>query len=485
VNKISQMFAKLLKHKVVLGGIALLFVAAWFSLRLFGDSPASLLDMNDTASASRKSFTLHVIERGVVKPARISPISSQISSDQAKIVWMVPEGTVVHKGMLVARFDSKPFVDSQEKAEQAYNDAQATLVVAEKMLKLQEEEEAGKIEEATRKLEIARIEAENTKKGTGPLKRKVLEQKVLQTQRSLQIEQSELNDMNVLLEKGHISTRERDKVVDKVDAAKEELAVAKVELDSFNRYVWPQMIREADLLVSGAESDLERTKRSAELLIASRASEVEKNRRNVGSRKSGLAQAKQDIANCELFAPTEGILLYADLPREGKRRKVQIGDSVWVGQTFLEVPDTTDLIADISVREVDVAHIRPGMPTFIEVDAFPGTIYQGEVAQIASLAADDSNSKVRRFNTTIKFKGATDNVYVGMSVTARIVYQELKDVLTVPISSVIFRGNKTFVQKIQNGGVQLTPVAIGARGELDIEILDGLDAGDVVLRKGA
>jgi len=477
---------KLRSNRGFLAGLAVLVVGVWFVFQAFNNtSSTSTLDLNDTVSAARKSFNLHVIERGVVKPARISPISSQISSNQAKIVWMVAEGTQVHKNMLVARFDTKPFMDSLEKAEQAYGDAQATLVASEKLLKLQEEEEAGKVEEATSKLEIALIDAANTKNGDGPLKRKVIEQKASQAKRSLEIEENELNDLNVLLEKGHISTRERDKAADKVDAAREQLAVAEAELVSFDKYVWPQMMREAELLVSGAESNLERVKRTSELMIASKASDVEKYRRSVANKLASLNQAKEDIVNCDLYAPTDGILLYAELPREGKRRKVQIGDSVWVGQTFLEVPDTTDLVAEIYVREVDVAHIRAGMRTLIEVDAFPGEQYQGEVEQIASLAGDEgAGDKVRRFKTRIRFTGSTENVYVGMSVTTKIIYRELADVLTVPISSVVFKGNGTFVWKLVNGSAVETQIRIGARGELDIEVVDGLAAGDVILRKG-
>ena len=474
------------RHKGLFIGLLLLFLAAWLSLRIMsGFSGETAMDPGDTVVVGRGSFSLKVIERGVVKPARISPISSQISSNQAKLVWMVPEGTHVEKGMLVARFDTKPFMDSLEKAEQAYSDAQATLVASEKLLTLQEEEEAGKVEEAERKLEIARIDAENTRKGSGPLKRKILEQKVSQAERSLEIQQSELDDLNVLLEKGHISSRERDKVVDKVDAAKEQLTVANAELESFDRYVWPQMVREAELLISGAESSLDRVRRTAEILVATRKSEVEKNRRNIASKLNTLNQAREDIVHCDLYAPTDGILLYAELPREGKRRKVQIGDSVWVGQTFLEVPDTTELVAEIFVREVDVANIRTGMRTVIEVDAFPGQTFTGEVERIDSLAQDDSGmGNARQFRTRRRITGRAESVFVGMSVTAKIIFKEVKDVLVVPISSIAYRGEKTFVRK--NDGKTFIPIEVrtGARGELVVEILDGLMDGDVVLRKG-
>jgi HlyD family secretion protein len=474
--------------KLVAGSVLGLLLCGWLVLHLAARKATrdDAIGGVPIVSVARESFTLEVIDRGVVRPARISPISSQISSNLAKIVWLIEEGSEVKKGDMVARFDSKPFEDALLQAEQAYGDAKVTFQASEKLLSIQQEEEKGKIEEAERKLAIAKIQANNSKNGAGPLQRQVLEQKLHQAERELAIDSNELNDLEVLLQKGHVSVRERDKIADRVQSAREAVAVAKAELENFATYLWPKILREADLLVSGAESDLTRVQRTAELLIANRAAEVEKNRRLVDRKLEELDRAKVDVRNCEIFSPTDGILLYAELPRDNGKRRVQIGDSVWVGQTFLQVPDTTDLVAEVDVREVDIAQIEPGMKANIEVDAFPGQRFTGTVDAIASLADDDvGEATLRRFPTRIRFAGDTGKVHVGMSVTVRIVYRELSQVIAIPIASVIYQQNKTLVKKVgEDGAVIETEVSLGARGRQFFEVQSGLAAGDRILREG-
>ncbi|KJR97156.1 MAG: hypothetical protein VR65_24680 [Desulfobulbaceae bacterium BRH_c16a] len=472
-------------YKTLFAGIIVLLVSAWFAWQYLFDAGAGVKQLSRLITVERRSFSLQVIERGVISPAGISPINSQISSNQAKIVWLVKEGTVVKKDMIVARFDTKPFLDTLQKAEQAFADAKATFMAAEKMLSLQKEEEEGKLEEATRKVEIDRIQADNIFNGAGPLKRKTLEQQLHQEERTLDLARSELEDLDVLLEKGHVSQRERDKAVDKVSTATEQLTVARAELDNFNSYTWPQMQREAQLLVNGAESNLERVKRTAELLIQNREAEVEKSRRNGESKLAALNHAKNEIINCDVLSPTDGILLYPELPRENGRRKIQIGDSVWVGQTFLEVPDTSALIAEIHVREVDVAKVAAGMQAEIEVDAFPGRVFAGAVESVASLAKEDENDgNIRRFYARIRLVGDTDAIHVGMSVTTRIVYREVLDAVAVPHSAIFYHGTQPMVRRKHQDTSHDVPVAVGARGQLWTEILDGIAAGDMVYVEG-
>jgi multidrug efflux pump subunit AcrA (membrane-fusion protein) len=162
---------------------------------------------------------------------------------------------------------------------------------------------------------------------------------------------------------------------------------------------------------------------------------------------------------------------------------VQIGDSVWVGQTFLQVPDTTELVAEFQVREVDVAKIAVGMKTDLEVDAFPGQTFSGEVEAVASLSREDDEN-LRRFPTKVRFVGDTGRIHVGMSVTARITYAELGEVLAVPISSVAYRNGQSLVRLVIAGEDRPVPVVLGARGRLWVELREGLEEGAVILREG-
>lgn len=468
---------------VILGWVAVVAVAL-FVARAFISSETDSVKEPALVTVEKRSFMAQVVDRGIVRPGQISPISSMISSNQAKIVWLLQEGNKVSKGSIVARFDTKPFIDSLHKAEQLYGDARATHLASQKLLILQKEEEEGKIEEAKRKLEIAGIKSKNILKGSGPLKRKILVQKFNQAKRGFELSQNEFDDLITLLDKGHVSIREKDKAQDKVTTAQEQVAVAQAEIDNFDDYLWPQMLREAELLVNAAESDLERVQRTAELLIQNRAAEMEKNRRKEENKLRALNRAKQDIANCEVLSPADGILLYSELPRENGRRKIHIGDSVWVGQTFLEVPDTTELIAEIQVREVDVAKIKVGMETEIVVDAFPGKTFNGLVASIASLAKEDNaSSGIRRFYTRVRFTGNTENIHVGMSVTTKIIHQRVENVASVPISSVVYLGGTPNVYLVGKSGRIKTPVKIGVQNHTFAEIQDGVGLGSVIVKE--
>ncbi|SDO49197.1 efflux RND transporter periplasmic adaptor subunit [Desulforhopalus singaporensis] len=433
----------------------------------------------------RRSFPLQIVERGVIGPARTTPVTSRIQGNLAKIVWLIKEGSTVSKKDLVARFDPKPFVDIQIKAEQDYRDAEATYLAAQKLLTLQQEEEAGKIEEAVRKVEIAEIEAMNIRKGSGPLKRKMLEQKLGQALRQQQICSKELDDMSALLKKGHVSVSERDKAKDKDATAREQVVVAQTELDNFDTYAWPQMVREAELMVSGAKSNLERTRRTAELHIGNKMAEVEKYRRKMNSSRTALDRAVEDVENCSISAPAAGIILYAEVARETGRRKIQLGDTVWFGQTFLTIPGTFELVADVQVREVDVTRLTTDMPAEIEIDAFPDRIFPGKVARIASLAkVDDDNAHIRRFPARISLEGDSSGVHVGMSATIKIVYDRVEDRVAVPISSIVYRDDKTFVKRLSETVADEVAVQLGRRGGMLVEIVSGLEPGDIILAEG-
>jgi HlyD family secretion protein len=469
----KYLFNWLILGVLVTIGLSLLGVKAWIG---GSEQPES----TQFFAVKRASFNMSIVERGVVRPAGISPITSEISSNQAKIVWLVKEGSEVKKGQVVARFDTKPFLDEVGRAEQEYGDAEATYAAAQKLLLLQEEEEEGRIEEAERKVEIAGIDAQNIKNGAGPLERKQVEQKLKQALRSFKLASSTVEDMDVLLKKGHASLRESEKAGDELETAREQLNVARQELQNFDEYKWPKMVREAELLVNAAASELQRVRRTAELQIQNRMGQVEKSRRIVESKKKVLAGARLDLENCSIDTPIDGVLLYSEVPRESGRRKIQIGDSIWVGQTFLEVPDTSALVVEIQIREIDVAKIAVGMEAFVELDAFPGQKITGRVESIASLAEDDSHNNIRRFYARVQLLDMVEKIHVGMSATAEIIHNRVVDALVVPAGSVVFRNNSTMVYRAAGNALELVTVKLGAESIRWVQVLDGLKEGDRV-----
>jgi HlyD family secretion protein len=467
---------------VLWGGVVLLVILVIVGAMQWGTDNNSMTQTH-WVKVSRQSFALQIHERGVVRPAKVAPIKSLISSNQAMLTWMFDEGQQVNKGLVVARFDTKPFMEQLEKHEIELIDAQARFVAAKKALLIQKEEETQKIELMQQKLEIARIKANDLKHGSGELKRKTLLHSLQKAKRSQDIAIGELKDFDMLLGKGHASQREWDKIADQAQSTKESLALTKAELDNFDKFEWPRLIRESDLIIEGAKNELARTRRTSELEILRKKDTVTLRAREVMRNQDKLNKAKFNVAQCDIIAPIDGILFYKELHRPEGKRKIQLGDAIWVNQTFMEIPDTREMVVEFMVREIDVTKLAVGQRADIKLDAFTGRTFKGSLASIDSLALEDEKqSHLRRFKAKVVFnENVSDSVQVGMSAALTITYKSLKDTMTIPVAGVQYRDGKPMVIKKSGESQVETTVRLGGMDSQWAEVIEGLNLDDQVL----
>lgn len=434
-----------------------------------------------TLTVQRETFTLRIHERGTVRPARVAPVKSLLSSNQAKLVWMHEEGQAVKRGQIIARFDTKPFNDALVVAEQAVIDSQTRLAGTEKALQLQREDNAAKLEAANRKLEIATIKSQDLREGTGALERRRHILAIEQAERSLRIALAELADFDELLAQGHVSQRERDKIADAATQKREQLDLARAELENFDRYERPRLMREAELLVDAARTEVARVRRVAGLELKRWENELLKHKRDARVAEQQLNKARRDLQNCDVRAPIDGTLFYVELPSQRERRKAQTGDAIWIGQTFMEIPDTSELKIELRVREVDVARLAPGMAARVEFDALPERSFSGTLRSVGSLAERGSDDSVQRYNAELRITDATTDIRVGMSANIHIDYRELRDVIAVPISAIEYRDGAAWVQRHLADSTVPTKVTLGAVGLDFVEVRQGLNVGDRIV----
>lgn len=466
---------------VVVLALATLLGIAGAAVGMIGGGAGRTTVAVTVLTVERGAIELELRERGLVRPARVVPIQSGISSNQARIIWLIEEGVEVNRGLVVARFDTKPFMDALLRAEQEYADTQARLDAARQALEVQREEEASRLERAEREREIARIKAEDLRHGTGRLERERLLQTVDKARRAEHLARQELDDFDLLLERGFVSQRERDTVADRLRSAHDDLHLGEQQLANFDRFEMPRKLREAEVLVEAAETELERVRRVSQVELRQREDEIVRQQRALVQAESQLERARQDVANCDVHAPADGVLLYKELPRPDGRRKIQIGDDIWMGQTFLEIPDTSALAVEASIREVDVAKIRQGMAVAIRLDAFGDQVFAGVVDSVDSVAeADESNPFMRRFRMRVRMDEATQGVHVGMSAEVRIVHHRVEDVLRLPVEALSYRDAGPMVRLREGQASRWVPVELGVTGGQWAEITAGLAEGQKV-----
>ncbi len=427
------------------------------------------------------SLDFYVRERGFLRPAKVVHIKSQIESNRAQLIWMLPEGEEVKKGDLVARFDANPLLEKLEKEEQEYADSIAKLESAKKLFDIEKEQQQGKLEEAKRKVEMAKIKADDIRNGSGVLERSKVEQNKIKAQRTVELAERELEDFDLLLSKGHVSKRERDKIAENLRICKESLKLAIAELENFNKYQWPKMLNEAIMTLNSAEAEYDRIKKTSEIEMQQNQDRITIGARYLQKVEKRVHDLEKSIENCEVKAPIDGKLLYIKLHRSDGMRKSRVGDVIWNAQSFMAIPDTSKMVVDVEIREVDVAKVVKGNNATITLDAIPNKEFTGTVTGIETIAKEnEQNEHLRKFNLVIELENISEKMHVGMSADVRIHYQHIEDVLAVPTEAIFYNKGKPAVNIIDNDLKILKEVEVGNTSDKWVHIISGISSGQTI-----
>ncbi|MFC1914816.1 efflux RND transporter periplasmic adaptor subunit [Chloroflexota bacterium] len=164
---------------------------------------------------------------------------------------------------------------------------------------------------------------------------------------------------------------------------------------------------------------------------------------------------------------------------------VDEGDTVLATQMIMQLIDLTSLELDAEVDEIDVAEVKPGQRAIIEVDALPALQLEGEVMSISLLPEVEAG--VVLYKVKIAFNVSPDlGLRVGMSATADIVITERNNVLLVPDRAIRNDSQGNPIVEIMVGEqIEERAVVVGITDGFETEIIDGLDEGEVVLRRSS
>lgn len=203
-------------------------------------------------------------------------------------------------------------------------------------------------------------------------------------------------------------------------------------------------------------------------------------------RKDRLEKLKEQIDACVIKAPAPGLIVYGssgDFMR-GRTRVIEEGGTVYQRQKIIELPNLTQMIAEIDVHESAVDKVRPGQRAKIVVDAFPDQSFTGEVLKVAPLPDPQRgflSPDMKVYKTQVTIEGFHDYLKPGMSTKVDILVEQLEDVLIVPIQVVARRDGKKVCYCLTSKGSEPREVQTGAFNDTFVQIIEGLEVGDEVL----
>jgi len=194
---------------------------------------------------------------------------------------------------------------------------------------------------------------------------------------------------------------------------------------------------------------------------------IERTRRDVETSMRALDQMV-------LRAPRDGIVVIRDHPWEG--RKLQNGDTVWVGFPIALMPELDSLQVSASLADVDDGRIAAGMPATVTVDGYPSLHFPGTVSSVSAVAQEEARASMRRkFRVVVKL-ARVDAALMRPGLSARVEIRRdvQRDVLIAPRAAIDFTASKT---KARLASGKLVPVEIGPCNAQECVIRNGLDEG--------
>ena len=173
----------------------------------------------------------------------------------------------------------------------------------------------------------------------------------------------------------------------------------------------------------------------------------------------------------DIVAPFSGVLGYTGLTED-----ILVSNNI----VIITLDDNSTIYSDIKIPENYSTFIKKGLPIEVRLSSFKNKLFKGEIDFVSSRINADTRSLLSR----IKIDNKNLELISG-SLLEVLVKFNLRNSLSVPDTSVMIEGDKSYVYKVNNEDiVNKTEVKTGLRINRNIEIISGLTEGDIIVAEG-
>ncbi|MDD4873105.1 MAG: efflux RND transporter periplasmic adaptor subunit, partial [Kiritimatiellae bacterium] len=337
----------------------------------------------------------------------------------ATVVDIIPDGSQVKKGDILVRFDASNWEKDLPRLEREYT--------------------------------MARSDLDSLTNAKLPLELSDIGNRLNDARQKSSEETQALSDSRELLKEKLISEQEVKQQETKVTSAKALADSLQQQLELTRKYLHPSTIERAKATLASAEREFN--------------------------------NIKTHTSNCIVRAPANGMVIYKILPIGSEVRTIRVGDTVYKNQTFLTLPDMSNLIMRCDVPESDITRVRIGNKTKIQALAYPDLNFDGSVETVGAMAQSVAGRPSGRkyFSVVIRVDNPDDRLKSGMSARARILSYSKKDAVLIPRTAVWWERTQPFCNLQKSSYVIKTVLKIGMANETQFEVIEGVKPGDRVI----
>ena len=188
------------------------------------------------------------------------------------------------------------------------------------------------------------------------------------------------------------------------------------------------------------------------------------------------------LSQADLRSPLAGVITavngQAGMPAEGP---------------ILTVADDSTLLVKSTVKEGDIANIKVGDEVTFTTPSSPGKEYKGKVtfisptaeqpmsAESGSGSGGGSGSSKPEFPVDIRVEGNREGLRLGSTTKAKIITEQNKNAITVPLSAIFEDNGKKSVLVVEDGEIHARTVTVATESAFAAAIASGVKEGDTVI----
>ncbi|WP_027403649.1 efflux RND transporter periplasmic adaptor subunit [Aphanizomenon flos-aquae] len=417
-----------------------------------------------TVPVEAKSVTVRITASGKVQPVQSVNISPKSPGLLAEL--NVEQGDTVKQGQIVARMDNSEIKMRILQYKANLDQAKAQLADSEAGSRPEE------IAQGKARVDQAQAQLAIIRDGNRLQEIQQAQAQVDSAKASVALTQSRVKRYQDLAKDGAISQDSLEQYVSENSKAKANLEEAQRRLSLLKVGNRNQDIQKQAAIVNQEKEGLRKLKNG------NRPQEITKLKAAVASAEAQLKQQQVQLEDTIIRAPFSGIVTqrYATVGAYVSPAISASDDASATSTSIVALAKGLEVLA--KVPEVDIPQIKRGQKVEIAIDAYPDEVFQGRVRLIAPEAVVEQN--VTSFQVRVAIDKAANKLRSGMNVSeVTFIGNNIQNALLIPQELIVTQKGKTGVWLLgEKNKPQFKLVTIGANIDNQIQVLEGLKAGD-------
>ncbi|NQT18647.1 MAG: hypothetical protein HQ592_03000, partial [Planctomycetes bacterium] len=300
--------------KKIVAAIILIGAASFLAVQIGTSAPDSSREPAFLATVKRASFDVAIIESGVLEALRSVTLCSEIPSNNAKIVYLVSEGTQVEKGDVLVSFDPTPFQEDIRKLQYQANEAKALLEEAQQEVQLEDIRAGQERLAAKHASRLAELQLENVLKGEGPVLLEEARNNSIQAKTKMERAGGHAASLQEIYEEeeGFITKEELAKARNAAEEAEAAFELAKLRFEKRRDYMYPAEKEKARAELAKAQNEAGQLELALKHRRAKIAAAHARMQATVRSARDRLQTATALLTKTAIRAPIPGFVVYRE-----------------------------------------------------------------------------------------------------------------------------------------------------------------------------